>query len=239
MIGRDISAVKRLPTEAGNWWEVHNNSASTVEELQRDARKAWPGLKKLAQEAAARFPGVYINAGPNDMFAVKGVERMREKAAGYMETGLTEKEAVGQLTDPVRVTIVIGKMATVSYAEVASYLHEVLERNPMIGFHVFMNKFENSDPKNNPTAYGAVHIAATLNNDDGSRVYAEVQIHKEVPVLKKNGAMHYLYDMTRAKGTAADTKGRGLLAQRLLSTMAHYETLDPIARNYVLSTIKH
>lgn len=230
-INLEISTVSlmteaRLPPDRRQWWVLQSNSATTVDQLRHDAKQTWPILKSLAQGVVNQFPGSFVDAGPGDMYALKGAKRMQEKVDLYMKAGLTEEEAVRQLTDSVRVSIVISKESTATYGDVAQALTKAFIDNPNIHFHICMNKFENSSPKSNPTAYGAVHFVAVLTNPDGSRVFAELQIQKKDFLEVKNGVVHHLYEKTRALGTSKDTKKNGERAQQLICSMKHFESLS-------------
>lgn len=216
----------RLPLGSRHWWALHSNSATTIDQLRCDAKQAWPMLKSLAEGVANQFPGIFIDAGIGDMYALKGANRMQEKVDLYMKTGLTEEEAVRQLTDSVRLSIVISKECTATYGDVAQALTKAFSDNPNVHFHICMNKFENSSPKSNPTAYGAVHFVAVLVNPDGSRVFAELQIHKKDFWEVKNGVVHSLYEKTRAPGTSKETKKNGERAQQLICSTKHFESLS-------------
>lgn len=207
--------------EAGNDKGVHwVNTATSPEELAKDAKALEPAFRALVQGSAFEADAE-PNYGPKKAdgsdWCLKSLKRLREKAEARDPT---------QISDSIRGTIV---------ADDPKQIPKVIEAlraraHAQGGVMRVDNKFKNANPWKNP--YRAVHVDVKIPVPGTNRyVIAEIQVHlrafhdgtEDSP--KETG--HKIYEKMRT-GTVDEKKAR--VASQLIVAQAYSQALTVAKR---------
>ncbi len=145
------------PDEVDKW----KNTATSVEELHRDAEKTEPLLRSVVDGAAAEAGGE-PNYGPGNKHAVKELKSLDDKVN-------VKGKRLNRISDAVRGTIIVDQPEDIRPAVAA--LKKRVEAAG--GKLVVDNKFA----KPHKAGYGAVHADMLLPTKDGGFIRSEVQLH--------------------------------------------------------------
>lgn len=104
MIAQDIGIITPSVTKESRLW---SNSASSVEELLKDASMTMPGFKAACQKIADNVKAK-MSYGPNDACAVKTEESlMRKMETDAKQMGISPNESLKMIDDVLRGTVVV------------------------------------------------------------------------------------------------------------------------------------
>jgi hypothetical protein len=191
------------PKESRTW----KNTATSVDALAEDAKKAEPTLKSIIADAAEASGGE-PNYGPGNAHALKAKDGLRDKVE-------KRGKPLATISDAVRGTIIVDSPEELGRA--SEVLTAAVEKAG--GKIVYDNKFTYQ----NPAGYAGLHADVFLPTGDGGMVRSEIQLHlrdinngkmlNEDPNNPKEKA-HALYELSRKPTTPPEQRDALLEQQR-------------------------
>jgi hypothetical protein len=181
-------------------WE---NSAKNVDELLQDAHAISASFKKDFQYIAS-VTGTVVHFGPNDQNIVKTRESLiRKVQQGIRQHHVSESEAVGDIPDAIRGTIIVDHLL-----KIPSVISEIINYVDYRGSQVI---FRNIWMENRETGYVGIHakILLPLPKPEGlaeqRNILAEIQIHllaiEDGTKESAKERQHLIYERVRSEDT--------------------------------------